>query len=476
MAKFSVSTTRKLDVAIDYSMKTPLRFLSPRIRFLALRHFRIAIPISLQTLLQFLVHTTDTLVVGQLGEVELAGITIAGQVFFVFILFLFGISSGASTVFSQYWGNKAIVSMQRTFGFVVSIACLGGLLYWIGVGLFGLRFLSLFSQDPMVHSISKRYLSIVLISYPLQGISTAIISLFKSTERSNKVLPIIFLTIIINIALDIVLVFGLLGLPRMGVAGSAIATVIAISIQVIWLTALLFSKKNPILIRLRICFQWSKALVRQIIKVIAPVVANEIGFAFGHILYFIVIGWYGTETIAAYNIMLSVYDILLVGCFGSGEASTVIVGKLIGSQRYRSLERYLRFLGVFVVIFSGVMVGIGAAVSPMIPQLFAIGDSTKRMVTFMILVSSPFSMIGVMNLHLVTGVFRGGADTTYAMLLELGTLWLIGVPLTFFIGSVFDVSVYIIFVCVGSEEIIRLSLSLRRLHTKKWIKRISHYD
>lgn len=457
-------------------MKPLLRFLSPRIRFLALRHMRIAIPISLHILLRFLVQVTDTLVVGQLGEQEIAGVAVAGQVFFVFILFLFGISSGAATVFSQYWGKKALLSMQRTFGFVCLAAFLGGVLFWVFAGSFAPVFLVLFSKDVAVQAMSFRYLSIVLISYPLQGVATVIISFFQSLERAKQVLPVIFWTVVINILLDILLVFGFFGLPRMGVPGSALATVIAMTIQVTWLSILLFGKKNPIQMHLRICFQWSKQLIVQITRVITPVITNEVGFAFGHILYFIVIGWYGTGAIAAYNIMYSAYDILLVGCLGSGEACTVIIGKLIGANKHRSLENYLRFLIPFVLLLSGIMAGIGALFSPLIPHMFSIDVTTKTMVTYMLMVNAPFVMVGMMNLHLVTGVFRGGADTTYAMMLELGTLWLIGIPLTFLVGSLLNVSIYIIFVCIGSEEIVRMVLSLRRMRTKRWIKNIKSYD
>lgn len=447
----------------------------PLTRILAVRHLRLAVPISLQILLRFLIQFVDNIVVGQLGETAIAGVAISNQLFFIYILFLFGIGSGSSTILSQFWGQKALPGIRSTLGFAGMISCTVSILFCIVVGIFATNILSLYSTEKAVIDTGTEYLRIVLFSYPFQSLSFVLITGFRSIERANSMFPVALGAVILNIFLDIVMVFGFLGFPPMGVKGSALATVITMILQLIVILCILFASKNPIRGPVSDFFQWSVRQVKQFFRVVSPVVINEVVWSLGTTMYFIVFGRIGTGAITAFNIASLLFRFVLVGCIGSGQATTVLVGKMIGAQKMKTLAKYIKKLLPASVIVAIVSTGLLCSFAWVIPNAFNILDTTKHLLTLSILALTPLFVLRIINMHILIGVLRGGADTIFAMYSETIAIWALGVPCAFIFGWVLQWHPALVMLTLAIEEISKLFIGLYRLRTDAWIKRV-HAD
>ncbi len=449
-----------------------LRSVHPLTRILAARHLRLAVPISLQILLRFLIQFIDNIVVGQLGETAIAGVAISNQLFFLFILFLFGIGSGSSTMLSQFWGQKELKGIRKTLGFAGVVSFAGSVLFCIVVGLFTIDILKMYSAEPAVVQTGAGYLRIVMFSYPFQALSFVLVTGFRSIERAGVMFPVVLGSVLLNIFLDIVMVFGFLGFPAMGVNGSALATVITMALQFGVIVLILFGTDNPIRGPIAEFFQWTVKQVKQFVRVVSPVVINEVVWSLGTTMYFIVFGRMGTEVIAAFNISSLLYRFVLVGCIGSAQASTILVGKMIGEKKTKTLRVYIKKLLPASVIIATLFIGMLCSFAWLIPNAFNILDSTKQLLSLAVLALAPLFVLRIINMHIIIGVLRGGADTMFAMYTETGSIWLAGVPCAFIFGWVLQLHPAVVMLGLALEEVAKIFIGLHRLRNDAWIKKI----
>ncbi len=439
-------------------------------RVLLSRHLRLSIPISLQILLRFLIQFVDNVVVGQLGETAVAGVAISNQVFFIYILFLFGIGSGASTLLSQFWGQKELQGIRRSLGFASLISFSGSLVFCVVVGIFIPSILRLYTTDTEVIAVGVEYFRAVLFSYPFQAIAFIFISGFRSIERAGAMFPVALGAVVMNVVLDIVMVFGYLGFPAMGVVGSAYATVITMVVQLGVIFGIVLFTKNEIRGPISDFFHWTKRSITQFLRVVSPVIVNEVLWSLGTTMYFIVFGRMGTRAITAFNIGSLLFRLVLVGGIGSGQAATVLIGKMVGGNRLHIVKRYISKLLPASFLVAVGLSGILCSLAWVIPNIYNLEGETKALLTYAIFGLTPLFILRIVNLHIIIGILRGGADTKFAMYLEILSIWGIGVPFAFLLGLVLEAGPVITMIGLATEEIVKLAIGLYRLRSDAWIK------
>lgn len=191
------------------------------------RLLMLALPIMGQNLLISSVSFVDTLMIGMVGEVQLAAVGLANQLFFLISLFYFGVSSGAAIFVSQYWGSQDLKRMHKVIGIALITNLVGSLVATIGSLFFPHQLLMIFTKDALVVELGSQYLVIVAVSYLFTAVVMIYSAALRSTTDARTPLYTSALSIIVNVILNYVLIFGKLGFPKLGVAGAAIATAIA---------------------------------------------------------------------------------------------------------------------------------------------------------------------------------------------------------------------------------------------------------
>ena len=195
--------------------------------------FALVLPIAFQNFMLSLVSASDAFMLGRLHQNAMAAVSLAGQVMFVFHLFLGSMSIGASIFVAQYYGKKDMRAIERFMGLVMRPTLLVSLLVTILAAACPQFLMRIWTSDPELIELGAGYLRVVSLNYLLTGITALFLSILKNTNRAKKSSLISSGAVIINIVLNAILIFGLLGFPAMGIAGAALATVLSRAIVLI---------------------------------------------------------------------------------------------------------------------------------------------------------------------------------------------------------------------------------------------------
>ena len=420
----------------------------------------LAVPMIIQKLLLSSVNMLDSLMVGRLGDAEVAAVGIANQLYFVYVLFLEGISGGCSIFISQYWGANNRENIYKVMGLGFCAVCFMGVLF-TGLGLLAPTLvLSLFSQEAPVLALGKDYLLIICWSYVITGFTFLLSSALRSIGNSRLPMLISFVALTVNAIFNLLLIFGLCGFPRMGVRGAALATVIARVVEFVFLSAFALKKGSPLRTSLGGYFSFGAPFALRVFRTSLPVLLNDTLWGIGFTLYTVAYGLLGTSALAASQIARTVEQVFMVFSFSVAGAALVMVGNPVRQP---------------LPTAATTRVVTGIARSPAAPAVLTLYEVSAQVSSdaITLLTIYAFAMpFKVSAATLIVGLFRGGGDASFAAKSELGALWLIGVPLVFAGAVIFKVPIAGLFLLQLSEDAVKLTLGLIHLRRGGWIKSI----
>lgn len=435
---------------------------------------KIALPIIIQNLIASSINMIDTLMIGKIGETEIAAVGIANQLFFLFTIFIIGIFSGCGVFIAQFWGNKDTKNIRKVLGLSLIIGTIVSILFTILALVIPQNIIAIFNKDPKVIQLGTLYLKAVSISY----IFTAISFGFSMASRciGNPVLPMItsFASLVCNAVLNYILIFGKLGLPAMGVTGAAIATLIARIVEAILLVGYIYKTNSVLATSFNEMKGFSIDYINKISKTVIPVTLNELCWGLGTVVYSIIYGRIGTYAIASVQICTTVQNFFMVITFGIANAATVMIGNKIGKNDMKSGKVYAKRFA-FLSFLSGIFLGLCLfTTSKIILSFFNISQTVFLNSLFILRITAAILPIRIFNVVLIIGILRGGGDAKFALIAEGFTMWAIGVPLAYFGAFHLELPVYYVTALVMVEEIARFILGYFRLSSDKWIRSVIH--
>jgi putative MATE family efflux protein len=434
---------------------------------------KIALPIMVQNLVTSSLNMADTIMVGKLGEVEIAAVGIANQYFFFFTMIIFGLCGGCSVFISQYWGKKDFINIKRILGLgLVSVLLVS--IVFMAVGFINPgKIISLFNKDSTVIDLGGKYLFIVLFSY----IFTAVTFIYSFSLRSigNTVAPLIvnIAALLCNVFFNYVLIFGKFGAPALGVEGAAIATLIARAVEAIILVFLIYKDNGVFAANLTELKDLNVEFFKKSYKIIMPVLLNDVFWAVASLIYSVVYGRMGTGATAAVQICNTVSNMFMVVTFGMASASAIMVGNSIGEGKEKQTIDYAKKFMVLSLYLSIILGLILALTAPLILYLFNVSDDVRSSTLIMLYIVSFIFVVRFMGLVIIVGILRGAGDARSALIIEGCTMWFIGVPLTIMGAFLFKLPVHLVYALAILEEVVKFILSLMRLKSRKWINNIT---
>ena len=434
----------------------------------------IAVPVTLQNFITSFLNMIDTVMVGKLGETEIAAVGIANQYFFLFIMFLIGLSAGCSVFIAQYWGKRDLQNIKRVMGVGLSSAILVSLVFMILGFLFPQEVMALFNQDPQVIALGAGYLRIVIVSYIFTAFTFVYSFSLRSIGKAISPMVISAGALLINVFFNYMLIFGKFGAPTLGVEGAALATVIARIVEMVLLLTFVYGKKGILAATLGELLDFNFAFVKKSYRTIFPVVLNEMCWGIASSVYLVVYGRMGTQAVATIQICNTINNLFLIVAFGLASSASVMVGNSIGAGEERLSRDYARR---FSFLSAGAGLGLGlllAVISPTILSVFNVSATVRVASQNIIYISAAIFFIRMLNIIFVVGILRGGGDAKQAFIIEGSTMWFIGVPLTILGAFVFQWPVYAVYALAMIEEICKCVLCLARLKSGLWVKNITH--
>lgn len=423
----------------------------------------------LQSLFVVLGSTITTLMTGQLGDIPLAATGLANQQYFILTLVQFGIGSGASIFAAQFWGSKDKTSISKVLGVSLIVGLFVSLIF-MSIALFAPHiFLGIFTSDKEVIDLGVGLLKIIGWSFIFTPITNTYYSILRST--GNVRLPMIVSSsgVLLNTVFGYALIFGKLGAPNLGVQGAAYANLIARVLECALLIWMIYYLKTPLAVKPAQMISFKGPFLKKILGKVLPVAVNELFWSVGISAYNAVYAHISTESIAAFNIRTSIEDLVFVPFLGITHACAIMVGNAIGSGKQEESSDYVRQSAriVFIMaIFFGALIIAGR---DFITSLYNISELTASYARALLLVLGLFLSVRTINTLLFIGMMRSGGDTRFAYLMDVGSMWIIGVPTALLAAFVFNLPVYYVYPLVMIDEVVKFFLSIWRFRSNRWV-------
>lgn len=430
----------------------------------------LGLPIIVQNLVSTSLNMVDTIMISSQGEQAIAAVAIANKYLFIMFVILFGINSGTSIFISQYFGVHDHKKIHSVLGMGIIIG-MGVFAVFFGIAFFAPGYvMQIFIKDPVVIELGSRYLGIVSLSYLAMTLTFAFSNASRCVHRTKIPMISSIIALLLNTCINYLLIEGHFGFPQLGVSGAAIATVIS---RVLELAIILFfiytDRSHPIYGNIRELFIFSKEMFNKIIKTILPVIFNEGLWVIGTAAYYIAYGKLGANSMAAMQVSMTLTDFCWAIFTGFGSAAALLIGNEIGrgaNDRAYSFAKATLYIGVGIAIAIGLLM---IAVSPFLNVIFDLSEDTLKLAMSCVLVMSIYMPIRNFNYIMFISILRSGGDTTFCMVADALTVWVIGVPATFAAVHFLTISIPILIGVSYFEEVIKAIVVFKRFTTRKWI-------
>jgi len=431
----------------------------------------IAIPLTLQNLLFSSFTLIDTVMVGKLGDLPLAAVGMAGKWSWFLNIVLFGCTSGAAVFIAQYFGANDHRGIHRTYGLMSILSLASGLVFMACGLLIPETIIGMFTSDPAAIAAAAVYLRIIALSYPFQALAKSASTLLQSTQR--VVIPFVgaACSVVTNVVLNALLIFGLCGFPAMGVAGAALASAIAALVNALVIYGLGFARGTMLRAPLREMLDISRSFAKDYVRVGAPAMFNETIWALSILIYSSIFGHMSTQAYASITVAKSIEDLTCVAVFGMCSACAVMVGSFVGQGKYDHAKACARYHIKLVTVMSVIIGGALFFLKEPIMSLFGVSETVRADSMAVIMVYGAEMALRNIPLMLVVGTFRPGGDTKYGLIVDAISAYLLGIPVTAFVGLVLHMSVPVTYaVMYFVEDALKTVIYGRHFFSDRWIK------
>lgn len=433
---------------------------------------RIATPIAIQGIVSATLMMVDNIMVGFLGETELAAVGVGSQLFMVHYLVMFGILSGSATFMAQFYGTRDMGNIRKVIGFDVTLLAALGAVCFLLVNCFTEGILSLYTEDPAVKALAMQYVRINSLSFLLVAFSSPFEMAFKATQQVKIPMAVSAVIFFTNITINYILIFGKLGFPKMGVAGAAIGTLSSRIIEVLMNSYFAFRERNQFHGDVMSYFGWDRELIRRIIRNATPTTLNEFFWSFGQTMYVAAFSRISTTAYAAYQAANSIFNIFNFAAFSIGDAALILVGEKLGEGDMDHTWKLSKHI-IKACIVTGIIIGtITVLLSGALSNIFNLTDAGRMYTKYILIVFGATMTADLFNGLQIAGILRAGGDTKFAMLSESCCVWFIAVPLAFIASLVWHLPVHLALLVTRTEMLIRAAILAKRYMSKKWMNTV----
>ncbi len=433
---------------------------------------KVALPISVQGLITSSLTLVDNLMVGSLGESELSAVGVAGNVFFVFFLLIWGFCAGCSTFLAQFFGAGDMKNIRKTLGFMVLVCgIIAGLFFLVTFG-FPRTVLRLFTDIPVMIDLGAKYMRIAAFSTLFLVLAIPSNTALRSIQKPHIPLVTGIISFATNTILNYVLIFGKFGAPRMGVEGAALATCIARAFEACIIAYLIFGGKVPVSGKLRDFVGWPREFIARILRNAFPVTLNESLWGLGVTLYAAAFARISVTAYASIQASLAINDLFQTAAMGVGDASLILLGQKLGENNMEEARIYAKkFIraGLFVGIVVGLLL---ILLGRPIVGFFDFTEEGAMYTRHILTIFGVMMPVTLLNMIIVTGVLRSGGDTRFAMIADAGSVWILGLPAAFLSALVFHWPIDMCAAAIQLEALVKLVVIWVRYRQEKWVKNV----
>lgn len=439
--------------------------------------FALVLPMALQNLINVAVTSADVIMLGKVSETVLSASSLAGQVQFVMTLFFFGITSGAAVLTAQYWGKKDTRTIEKILGIALRIGLIVAVLFTVSVLMFTEQIMCLFTKEQDVIVEGVKYLRIIAPSYIMCAISMVYLNIIRSVEHVMISTVVYSVSLVLNIILNSIFIFGLFGFPELGIQGAALATLCARAVELTIVIVYAKHYNKTVGLHLKDMVARDAQLFKDFMRYALPVIVNELFWGAAGAMNTVIIGHIGKSVVAANSVAQVARQLATVIAFGIANAAAIMIGKAIGEnnqakaklygKKFVWLSTYAGVLGALVILF---------IVRPVALSSLELTSNAQEYLKVMLFVMSYFVIAQAINTTFVVGIFRAGGDTNFGLIIDVATMWGGSILLGALAAFVFKLPVPVVYVLLMCDEVIKLPLTFWRYKKMKWLRNVTRVE
>ncbi len=426
-------------------------------------------PIAFQYFMMSLVSASDALMLGFLEQNAMSAVALAGQISFMQYMVIAAMTTGLSIFSAQFWGKKDIASFEKVFAYVMKVTTLASLVFFIATLFIPQPLMRIFTSDSILIQKGALYLKYVSVAFLLTSISQILICALKNSERAFKSTLISSVSMILNIVLNAVLIFGLFGFPKLEIVGAAIATVISRVVEVLW-CAFELKKNNIIKLRLSYLIKTEKRLLRDFWKYTAPVFGNQISWGAGFSMFSVIMGHLGTDAVAANAIANIVKELAACFCVGLASGGSIMVGNALGAGELEKGKLYGAKLCRLAIVTGTISGLILLALSPLILHFTNLTEQANEYLKWMLVICSYYMIGKSINSTTIGGIFSAGGDSKFGFICDTITMWVVIIPIGFIAAFALKLPVMAVYFIISLDEFVKLPAVFGNYKKFRWVK------
>lgn len=434
---------------------------------------KIAVPVTLQSMLQASFLIVDQIMIGQLGETNISAVGLGSNFSLIFSVVIGAVGAVAGILIAQFMGAED--KKEAWCSFDVSLICgiMISALFLLAAGAFPLQILGLYTEDMSIINTGAVYFRIVAFSYIPMAVSNILSAWLRCREHATIPFLASFGAVAVNTGLNYLLIFGKFGFPRMEIKGAAIATLISQLFNLVFIVIgfVVCNRRDgdkPVL-----SLRFKKITIRDYLVMIMPILVSEFLWSLGQNVESAVYGHLGTSNLAAYTLTGPIQGLIVGALSGLSAAAGVMIGKRLGRKEYD--EAYAESKKIMYAGLAGsvVVASLLILLAGVYTGLYRVDNSVKELGKILLIVFALYAPVKVENMILSGGIIRSGGNTKIIMVIDIVGTWCIGIPLCLLAAYVFRWGIVGVYALLTTEEIFRLAVALVIFKKRKWMISLS---
>lgn len=434
--------------------------------------YSIYIPLVLQNVVTLSVNLADNIMLGAYSETALAGVAAVNQIQFVYQQLITALGDGLVIFGSQYWGNGQVQPIKKVTASAMCGALVFAAVLFTLASLFPRQAVGIFTTDSMIIGEGEAYLGLIRFTYFFFAVTQILLAAVRSTETVKIAFGLSILTFCVNCGINYILIFGNFGAPRLGVQGAAIGTLLARMTECAVLIFYICRKEQKLKIRFGDCLQFDRKLSKEYYKLTAPMLVVQGLWGLNTALQTVILGHMTAAAIAANSAASTLFLMVKSAAVGAASAAAVIIGKAIGTGDMKKVWEYSgKLQRRFVVI--GVLSGVFLYFLRIpVLSLYDLSPQTMEMANTFLIILSVVCVGMSYQMPTNNGIIRGGGNALFVVKMDLISIWMIVLPLSFVMAFVVKASPAVVVCCLNADQIFKCVPAYLKSHYGKWIRKL----
>ena len=438
--------------------------------------FSLYIALVLQNVITLSVNLTDNVMLGAYSETALSGAAAVNQIPFVFQQLLNGLGDGVVIFCSQYWGKKQTETMKRISAVAMHAAITVSVLLFILVSLFPSEAVGIFTTDESIIQEGAKYLQVIRFTYLLFAVTQILLATLRSAEIVKIAFRLSVLTFFVNCGLNYLFIFGHFGMPELGIEGAAVGTLAARILEITILIIFIWKRENRLQIRFKDYWKLDKGLCRDYFRVAAPMVVTQGLWGVNTALQTVILGHMTAAAIAANSAASTLFLLVKSISVGASSSASVIIGKTVGGGDLALVKTYAKRLQKLFLGIGILSAGLLFFLRVPFLSLYDLQPETMEMTNTFLLIFCVVVMGMSYQMPTNNGIIRGGGNAMFVVKMDLISIWLIVIPVSFFMAFVVEASPVVVFCCLNADQIFKCIPAFLKANYGNWIRRLTKED